>query len=161
MTGEAGNGVDDYRASFPPYSKTRQRSSCVIDLPRTHLRTTWHALIRTRADLSKQILNRSVGVAGHYSNRPELLEQLRKVAAILSDGGQDNGTGAKVTTECVIRSRRLRDRFSPEDAHTMIGLYLSGITAKQVAEKFGVSLSSVKRLLHQHGVHRRPRRIRQ
>jgi hypothetical protein len=52
-------------------------------------------------------------VAGHYSNRPDLLEQLRKVAAILSDGGQDVGTGAKVAAECVVRSRRLRDRFSP------------------------------------------------
>jgi Helix-turn-helix domain of resolvase len=83
------------------------------------------------------------------------------VAAILPDGGQDDSAGARVTTERVIRSRRLRGRFSLEDVHTMIDLYMSGTTAKQVAEKFGVSLSSVKRLLHQHGVHRRPRRIRQ
>jgi transposase len=36
----------------------------------------------------------------------------------------------------------------------MINLYKAGATAKQVAEKFGVSLRSVKRLLHQHGVRR-------
>jgi len=36
----------------------------------------------------------------------------------------------------------------------MIDLYQSGTTAKQVAEKFGVSLRSIKRLLHQHGVRR-------
>jgi transposase len=36
----------------------------------------------------------------------------------------------------------------------MIDLYRSGTTAKQVAEKFGVSLSSVKRLLHRYGVRR-------
>ena len=54
----------------------------------------------------------------------------------------------------MIRSRRLRDRFSPEDLQTMIELYRSGATARQVAEKFGVSLRSVKRLLHQHGIHR-------
>ena len=35
----------------------------------------------------------------------------------------------------------------------MIKLYRSGATAQQVAEKYGVSLRSVKRLLHQHGIH--------
>lgn len=48
----------------------------------------------------------------------------------------------------------LRDRFSAQDLHTTIDLYKSGTTAKQVAEKFSVSLSSLKRLLHQHGVRR-------
>jgi len=33
----------------------------------------------------------------------------------------------------------------------MIDLYRSGTTAKQVAQKFCVSLRSLKRLLHQHG----------
>jgi DNA invertase Pin-like site-specific DNA recombinase len=80
---------------------------------------------------------------------------------ILAGGGQDDGAGAEVTTECVIRSRRLRDRFSSEDVHTMIDLYISGTTAKQVAEEFGVGLRSVKRLLNQYDVRRRPRRIRQ
>lgn len=37
----------------------------------------------------------------------------------------------------------------------MIDLYRSGSTARQVAEKFRISLSSVKRVLRQHGVHRR------
>ncbi|MGI8648413.1 MAG: hypothetical protein DLM55_12240 [Acidimicrobiales bacterium] len=36
----------------------------------------------------------------------------------------------------------------------MIDLYRSGATAKQVAEKFGVSERSVTRLLHQHGARR-------
>jgi hypothetical protein len=93
-------------------------------------------------------------VAGRYSNRSDLLQQLRKVAAILLDGGQDDGACAKITTECMIRSRRLRDRFSPGDLQAMIDLYRSGTTAKAVAEEFGVSLRSIKRLLHQHGVRR-------
>ena len=62
-------------------------------------------------------------MAGHYSNRPDLLEQLRKVATILSNSRQDDGTGAKVAAERVVRSRRLRDRFSPQDLQTMIDLY--------------------------------------
>jgi hypothetical protein len=98
----------------------------------------------------------SVGVLRHYSNRPDLLEQLRKVAVILSRDGHNGTTGAEVIRESVVRSRRLRDRFSSEDLQTMIDLYRSGTTAKQVAEKFGVSLRSVKRLLHKHDVHRRP-----
>ncbi len=61
-----------------------------------------------------------VGVAGRYSNRPELLQQLRKVAAVLSDGGQDDGTGAEVASESMVRSRRLHDRFSSGDLQTMI-----------------------------------------
>ena len=81
---------------------------------------------------------------------------------ILSDGCRDKGAEAdKVAVESVIRSRRLRDRFSSDDLQVMIDLYRSGATARVVAEKFGVSLRSVKRLLHQHGVRReRPRRAR-
>jgi transcriptional regulator of aromatic amino acid metabolism len=77
---------------------------------------------------------------------------------ILSDGCQDDGAGVRVATECVIRSWRLRDRFSPGDFQVMIDLYRSGVTARRVAEKFGVSLSSVKRVLRQHGVDRKGRR---
>jgi hypothetical protein len=99
-----------------------------------------------------------VGVIRRYSNRSDLLEQLHKVAAILADRGQDDGTGAKVAAESVVRSRRLRDRFSPEDLQAMIGLYRSGATAKAVAERYGVSLRNVKRLLHQRGVRRERRR---
>jgi len=112
-----------------------------------------------QARISASDLGLLVGVIRHYSNRPDLLEQLRNVAVILSDVSQDDGASAKVTIEYVIRSRRLRDRFSPEDLQTMIDLYRSGVTAKQVAEKFSASLRSVKRLFHKHDVHRRPGRL--
>jgi transposase len=36
----------------------------------------------------------------------------------------------------------------------MIDLYKSGITTKQVAERFGISVRSVTRLLRQYGVRR-------
>jgi DNA invertase Pin-like site-specific DNA recombinase len=98
-----------------------------------------------------------IGVVGRYSNRPDLLQQLRKVAAILSDGGQGNDASAGVAPRSVVRSRRLRDRFSLDDLQTMIDLYRSGVTATAVAEKFGVSLRSVKRLLRQYGVRRERR----
>ncbi len=63
----------------------------------------------------------------------------------------------EVPTQCVIRSRRLRDRFSPDDLRVRIDLYRLGTTAKQVAERFGVSVLGVKRLLHQRGVCREGR----
>ena len=61
-------------------------------------------------------------------------------------------------TEGEVRSTRrwwsLRDRFSPDDLQTMIDLYKSGTTAKQVAKKFSVSERSVTRLLRQHSIRR-------
>jgi hypothetical protein len=56
------------------------------------------------------------------------------------DGGQDDDTAAKVTAENMVRSRRLRDRFSSDDLQTMIDFCGSSMTAKKVAEKFGISL---------------------
>jgi hypothetical protein len=92
-----------------------------------------------------------------YSNRSDLREQLQQVAVILSeealqDAGPDSSVGDEVRS--VTRWWSLRDRFSSEDLHTMIDLYRSGATAKQVAEKFGVSVRSVTRLLRQHDVRR-------
>ena len=95
------------------------------------------------------------GVLRRYSNRPDLLEELRKVAVILLDGGQGNDADAEATTESVIRSRRLHDRFSPDELQAMIDLYKSGVIIRQVAEKFGISERSIKRLLHQHGIRRK------
>ena len=53
------------------------------------------------------------------------------------------------------RSWSMHDRFSAEDLQTMIDLYLSGATGAQVAERFGISVSSVKRVLRDHGIHKR------
>lgn len=94
------------------------------------------------------------GVLRRYSNRSDLLEQLRKVAVILPRDGHDGNTRAEVAREDMVRSWRLRDRFSSEDLQSMIDLYRSGATARQVAENYCVSLRSVKRLLHQHGIRR-------
>lgn len=88
------------------------------------------------------------------ANRSDLLEQLRRVAAILLDSHQDDGTSVKVAAERVVRSRHLRDRFSLKDLRVMINFYRSGTTAREVAEKYGVGLRSIKRLLRQHGVRR-------
>lgn len=53
------------------------------------------------------------------------------------------------------RSWSIHDRFSAEDLQAMIDLYISGATRSQVAERFGISVSSVKRVLRDHGIHKR------
>jgi DNA-directed RNA polymerase specialized sigma24 family protein len=96
-----------------------------------------------------------VELLGQYSNRVDLLEQLRKTWTILSESQNHwSDTGVASTAKSVTRSRRLCDRFSPEDLQAMIDLYRSGTTARQVAAMFDVSLRSVKRLLREHGVRR-------
>jgi transposase-like protein len=46
----------------------------------------------------------------------------------------------------------MRERFRPEELQVIIDLYTSEATRAQVAEQFGVSVSSVKRLLRDHGI---------
>jgi len=58
---------------------------------------------------------------------------------------------------CPVGARQwsVRDRFSAEDLQTMVDLYSSGATAKQVAQTFGIGLTSVKRVLRNHGAPKR------
>ena len=91
------------------------------------------------------------------SNRSDLREKLQQVAVILSeeasrDDEPDSSAGGEVRS--ATRWWSLRDRFSSEDLQFMIDLYRSGTTARQIAEKFGVSVRSVTRLLHKHGMRR-------
>lgn len=93
-----------------------------------------------------------------YSNRSELREQLQQVTVILSkEAKQDDGPDSSTDGEEVCSATRwwsLRERFSPEDLQAMINLYRSGATARQVAEKFDIGLTSVKRVLREYGVRR-------
>ena len=42
----------------------------------------------------------------------------------------------------------------------MIDLYTSGVTGAQVAQRFGISVSSVKRVLRDHGIHKQATAVR-
>jgi transcriptional regulator of aromatic amino acid metabolism len=63
---------------------------------------------------------------------------------------------------CPVGARQwsMRDRFSAEDFQALIDLYISGATTPQVAERFGISVSSVKRVLREHGIRKRAAVIR-
>jgi hypothetical protein len=49
----------------------------------------------------------------------------------------------------------MRERFCTEELQAMIDLYISGATSAQVAERFDISVSSVKRALRDHGIRKR------
>jgi transposase-like protein len=53
------------------------------------------------------------------------------------------------------RQWSMRERFCAEQLQAMIDLYISGATRSQVAERFGISVSSMKRLLRDHGIRKR------
>lgn len=48
------------------------------------------------------------------------------------------------------RQWSMSDRLSPDEVQTLIDLYRTGTIAKDLAVKFGISLSSVRRLLRKH-----------
>lgn len=56
------------------------------------------------------------------------------------------------------RTWSAHDRFSAEDLQAVIDLYTSGATRAQVAQRFGISVSSVKRVLRDHGIRKRATR---
>ena len=55
------------------------------------------------------------------------------------------------------RPQSMRGRFSADQLQTMIDLYQSAATVEQVAQTYGFSKRSIKRLLQQHGVRRERR----
>jgi transposase-like protein len=58
------------------------------------------------------------------------------------------------------RQWSMRERFGAEDLQAVIDLYISGATSSQVAQRFGISMSSVKRVLRNHGIRKRATAIR-
>ena len=52
------------------------------------------------------------------------------------------------------RPSSMRGCFSADQLQAMIDLYKSGATAEQVAQTYGFSKRSIKRLLQQHGIRR-------
>ena len=54
-----------------------------------------------------------------------------------------------------VGSWSIHDRFSAEDLQAVIDLYISGATSAQVAQRFSISVSSVKRVLRDHGIRKR------
>jgi hypothetical protein len=92
-----------------------------------------------------------------YSNRQAQIEGLEDVLARIAEHDQTDLPG--IGTEAA-RTRwwSLQDRLSAADIETLVERYRSGVKAAYLAREYNISLSSVKRLLRQHGARRRSHR---
>jgi FixJ family two-component response regulator len=85
----------------------------------------------------------AVELLARYSNRPELLRPLADVL-------RRSEAYVPVQDEQVKSRRRtwsVRERLAPQDVHDLVDLFMAGTPKTQLAAKFGISLSTVKRLL--------------
>lgn len=106
-------------------------------------------------------LGLGVDLLGRYSNRLTLLDQLARVVGDLGRAVVD-----PVETSVSVRSDRAEgepwavvDRLGPETLDALVAKFMAGATAKALAVEFGVSLSTVKRVLRGRGVRRLARAV--
>ena len=93
-----------------------------------------------------------------YSNPAHgYLHDLRTLCTVLDEVDEDPQPGLSGKTGRRHRPtvRKVTERLSPADIETLIDLFLSGKSARAVAEKFSISKSSVEMLLRKNGVRRR------
>jgi site-specific DNA recombinase len=117
--------------------------------------------LSTEADLLAAVLsdqgsNRAavVEVLGAYANRSDQLEQVRELAPVTAEGRRRHLTQPPTRREPRRHPRKLRDRFSPDQLRAMVDEFAAGATGKQVADRYGISVRTLKRLLREQGVRR-------
>jgi DNA-directed RNA polymerase specialized sigma24 family protein len=90
-----------------------------------------------------------------YSKRSDLLFDLaRAVERLCSEGSDEPGGVRSVRSDQAPRVWRVSDRLSEADLCSLVSGYLAGITPRELAERFKISKSSVKRLLREQGIRR-------
>jgi hypothetical protein len=98
-----------------------------------------------------------VELVRRYSNHADLQERLERAARRALSGTQD-GELPDDSTACgratAVGVWRVHDRLSEEEVSTIIDQSRAGTPKQALADRFGVSLSSVKLLLRQRGVKR-------
>jgi DNA-directed RNA polymerase specialized sigma24 family protein len=95
-----------------------------------------------------------------YSNRDDLLKPLISVMQHLREDAPAEPEEAQLTSAdgSAPHAWQVSDRLTTSDVETLIKSYLAGSTIAALAERQSISVSSVKRLLRQHGARKqRPR----
>jgi DNA-directed RNA polymerase specialized sigma24 family protein len=88
-----------------------------------------------------------------YSKRLDLLPALvSAVERLRAKDADEPETGRSVRSEQTPRVWRVSDRLNEAELHSLVSHYLAGITARELAEQFKISKSSVKRLLRERGI---------
>jgi hypothetical protein len=91
-----------------------------------------------------------VDLITHYSNTFDQVERLRRLD---SKASTDDEPDLPATPLAAVRSKsrparpRVRDRLTPEDVAALVDGFQSGVTQKRLAVQYGISLSTVKRLI--------------
>jgi DNA-directed RNA polymerase specialized sigma24 family protein len=94
-----------------------------------------------------------VELCRRYSNREELLKPLVSVLHSIEQDDKSDVPGVRLnrSSQQIVT---LLDHLSPDSFEVMSELYLAGMPAQEIADRAGVSLSKVTKMLHQHGVKR-------
>lgn len=88
-----------------------------------------------------------------YSKRLDLVTELvSAVERLRITDARELEEGRSVRSGQAPRVWRVSDRLDEADLHTLISFYRSGTTARELAEHFNISKSSVKRLLRERGI---------
>jgi hypothetical protein len=101
-----------------------------------------------------------VELCARYSNRDDLLKPLVSVLDRINSEPPvcDPVDQLPSVDGSDPQAWRVSDRMSPEDSKALVTSYLAGSTIRVLAEQYGISGSSVKRLLREHGARKlRPR----
>ena len=94
-----------------------------------------------------------VELIAHYSNTPDLLSDLRRTLQAVTET-TDQEDDPDLPSHPTDRPWRVRDRLSEEDIQTLIKEFQTGTPKHVLAAQYSISLSAVKRLLHQHDIRR-------
>ncbi|MEV6013755.1 hypothetical protein AB0M29_44390 [Streptomyces sp. NPDC051976] len=88
-----------------------------------------------------------------YSNHPEVAADLvASLKALHAERGRVEVGRVNITSTGRAPSRgRVVDKLSDEQVSALIGEFHAGTIRKELAAKYGISLSSVTRLLRKHG----------
>jgi len=90
-----------------------------------------------------------VEVLRRYSNRPDLLDPLRDVLRRIEDGDQQDEPGV-CSTGRGGGLRPIRERLSEAELAELVMSYRSGIRMRELALRYEISVSSVKRVVKGH-----------
>ena len=88
-----------------------------------------------------------------YANRPDLLDDLSRLAATLTSSAADTSLDGEPYEPGMAqrgRQRLLSNLLSPVDAQRLVARFHAGVAKRMLAAEFGISESSVKRLLRRY-----------
>lgn len=95
-------------------------------------------------------------LARRYPNRPDLLNPLVRVMSMIGAEPSETADRDRPSVEGAnVAPRRISDRFAAHDLNALADAYRSGTTATALATRYGMGLTSVKRLLRERGVRKR------